>query len=160
MIMPFVQGPRMSNVQRNSSQLEMANNTRREYVRGREYVRRVKITAQRRRITTERQRKRDDQRPGPNRPPEPSGPPGRGGVEPTQNAQTQLNHAGNGDGQDEFKVKFRAMNLARPTQSNYATRSSCTRYMVAYQCGVCQVAFKYKANLKAHRDSQHNQSTI
>jgi hypothetical protein len=60
---------------------------------------------------------------------------------------------------DEFKEAFLAMNLARPTQGHYATRSSCTRYIIAHQCGVCQVAFKFKSNLKAHKNEHHNKKT-
>ena len=48
------------------------------------------------------------------------------------------------------------MNLGRPTQGHYATSSSCTRKIIAHQCGKCQVAFKLKSNLEAHKREHYN----
>ena len=70
--------------------------------------------------------------------------------------KTQRDRNDNGNNNDEFRQKFRELNLSRPTQHRYATRSNTdTIRMIAYQCGTCQVAFKYRTNLRAHRLTQH-----
>ena len=72
---------------------------------GKEYIRHTKVAAKGRKTTK-------TQRPRPNRPPEPSGPPGQEEAEPIQGTQTQQDHASGGGSRDEFKEKFRAMNLS------------------------------------------------
>ena len=70
--------------------------------------------------------------------------------------RTQRDRNDDENNNDEFKQQFKELNLSRPTQHRYATRSSTdTIRMIAYQCGTCQVAFKYRANLRAHRLTQH-----
>jgi hypothetical protein len=108
-------------------------------------IRRVTATTGKRKAGTK-------QRPGPNRPPEKTESPRRGEEpEHSQIASTQQNLADAAAGRDEFRKTFLAMNLARPTQDHYATRSSCTRKIIAHQCRVCQVAFKLKARLRNTR---------
>ena len=116
-------------------------------------IRRVKATTGKRKAKTR-------QRPGPNRPPEKTESPHRGEEsEHSQLASTQQNLADATAGRDEFRETFLAMNLARPTQDHYATRSSCTRKIIAHQCRVCQVAFKLKARLREHTSKYHTHRT-
>ena len=112
-------------------------------------IRRVTATTGKRKAETK-------QRPEPNRPPENTESPRRGEEpEHSQIASTQQNLADAAAGRDEFRETFLAMNLARPTQDHYATRSSCTRKIIAHQCRVCQVAFKLKTRLREHTSKYH-----
>ncbi len=108
--------------------------------------------------TTGMRKSETKQRPEPNRPPENTESPRRGEEpEHSQIASTQQNLADAAAGRDEFRETFLAMNLARPTQDHYATRSSCTKKIIAHQCKVCQVAFKLKTRLREHTSKYHTQ---
>ena len=113
------------------------------------YIKRAKAGANGRKIPK-------TQRPQPNRLPETPSNTEQTNNDPAQGTQTQRESTEGGKNKDEFKQKFQELRLSRPTQHRYATRSNTdTAWMIAYQCGTCQVAFKYKTNLRAHRKEQH-----
>ena len=113
------------------------------------YIKRAEVGASGR-------KKPKTQRPRPNRPPETPRTTEQTNADPAQGTQAQRDSTDNGNNNDEFRRKFRKLNLSRPTQHRYATPSNTdTIRMIAYQCGTCQVAFKYRTNLRAHRREQH-----
>ncbi len=70
--------------------------------------------------------------------------------------RTQRDRSGDEGNSNEFKRKFRELNLSRPTRHRYATRSSTnTIRIIAYQCETCQIAFQYREDLRAHKLTQH-----
>jgi len=72
--------------------------------------------------------------------------------------RTQRDRHSDESNNNEFKRQFRELNLSRPTQHKYATRSSTnTIRMIAYQCGTCQVAFQRRADLRTHKLTQHRE---
>ncbi len=96
------------------------------------------------------------QRPRPNRPPETPRTTEQTNADPAQETQTQRNSNDDGNNNDEFRRRSRELNLSRPTRHRYATRSNTdTIRMIAYQCRTCQVAFKYRTDLRTHRREQH-----
>ena len=93
------------------------------------YIKRAKVGANGR-------KKPKIQRPRPNRPPETLRTTEQRNADPAQETQTQRNSNDDGNNNDEFRRKFRELNLSRTTQNRYATRSNTdTIRMIADQCG-------------------------
>ena len=109
---------------------------------------------QRKEIATEKQRMTAKQRPQPKRPLEIAEPPEKKRGDNNRIAEEQ-NRNKPVVYYDGFKDKFQTMNLARPTQDQCATRSSCTQNVIAYQCKRCQVAFKNRPAPGKHKCSAY-----